>query len=76
MCFIPLRPVYISAGQSGREKPPILQKAGPAVLQLRFLSGRPERIWEKGTYFARFSLMAACAAARRAMGTRKGEQDT
>ena len=24
----------------------------------------------KGAYFARFSLMAACAAARRAMGTR------
>ena len=27
-------------------------------------------------YFAFFSLMAACAAARRAIGTRKGEQET
>lgn len=27
-------------------------------------------------YFAIFSLMAACAAARRAIGTRNGEQDT
>ncbi len=27
-------------------------------------------------YFARFSLIAACAAARRAIGTRNGEQET
>ena len=27
-------------------------------------------------YFALFSLIAACAAARRAIGTRKGEQET
>ena len=32
--------------------------------------------WTLRSYFPCFSMIAACAAARRAIGTRNGEQDT
>ncbi len=37
---------------------------------------RGRLVYGEKPYFAFFSLMAACAAARRAIGTRKGEQET
>ena len=48
--------------------------------QIHPRSGRIGGVFVSGYCFAgetaQPSLMAACAAARRAMGTRKGEQDT
>jgi hypothetical protein len=51
------------------EKPPGLPEGFP-VLTLDWQLPTP------ATYAPCFSLMAACAAARRAMGTRNGEQET
>ena len=52
---------------SGNLKRPCFHtKTGAFVMLLRCLTGADYRL----------SLMAACAAARRAIGTRNGEQDT
>lgn len=53
------------------------RKSLQGLLAIGFASGFAVGVALKHkNYFARFSLIAACAAARRAIGTRNGEQET